>query len=109
LSGDGNTNNAYLWNWENAICISAQTMHTNADDASGNVGIGTTAPSRKLDINTTAASDYGLSHANGTIRMSSYIGTLAGVAWSAMVLTNHPFYIMWLIRGRKSYVYASGE
>jgi hypothetical protein len=43
----------------------------------GNVGVGTSAPAKKLDVNT-ATNSYGIQHTDGTINLNTYVGGTAG-------------------------------
>jgi hypothetical protein len=57
----------------------------------GNVGIGSTAPQTKLEV-VTATNNYGLSHTDGTTRISSFVGPgQAGTPGSWFgTQSNHP-------------------
>lgn len=77
----------------------------------GSIGIGTNVPSTKLDVFTPAATDYGITHRNATITMSTYIGTLGGggVGGSIGTQTNHPFYIYVANSGEKATFLPNGN
>ncbi len=49
-------------------------------DAGGKVGIGTSAPVEPLSVRT-APSDYGFSHTDGTVTLSSFVGGSTGGGW----------------------------
>jgi trimeric autotransporter adhesin len=54
---------------------------------SQNVGIGTTSPIDKLTVQTTSGA-YGITHTDGTVRLSSFVGSFFGGAWFGTP-TNH--------------------
>ncbi len=58
----------------------------NSASADTNIGIGTTAPSYRLNIKT-ATNSYGAVHTDGTVSVGTYVGDAAG--WYG-TLTNHP-------------------
>ncbi len=55
-------------------------------DNNGNVGIGTDNPSQKFQVQTTT-DNYGISHTNGTVEMSTWVDSQSGRLGT---LTNHP-------------------
>lgn len=58
------------------------------------VGVGTAAPTRKLDVDSQGLS-YGISHVDGDIRTTTYNGELSGGGIGGAIGTesDHPFYI----------------
>lgn len=56
---------------------------------SQNVGIGTISPVDKLTVQTTG-SNYGITHTDGVVRLSTYIGA-SGAGWLGTA-TNHPLH-----------------
>ena len=56
-----------------------------------NIGIGTTNAFDKLTIQT-VANNYGITHTDGTIKLSSFIGGGSGGGWIG-TQSNHPFHI----------------
>jgi hypothetical protein len=79
-------------------------------DDGTNIGIGTNSPTRILDLNSGSAS-YGYSHSDGTIRMSTYTGTLSGggVGGSIGTESNHPFFIYVANSGEKATFLPNGN
>jgi hypothetical protein len=65
-----------------ALMAYGMTQSTNAQ----NVGIGTTAPSDKLTVQT-ATANYGVSHTDGTVSVGTYVGS--GYGWLG-TKTAHP-------------------
>src|SRR5262245_36617422 len=61
-------------------------------NTAGNVGIGTTGPGAKLEVNTTTNAD-GIKLNDGTIA-SKWIVDTGSVAHAIGTVTNHPFYLM---------------
>lgn len=74
------------------------------------VGIGTATPTRKLDLDSQGDS-YGFSHVNGTIRTSTYNGTLTGggIGGSIGTESDHPFYIYVANGGEKATFLQNGN
>ncbi len=57
----------------------------------GKVGIGTNVPGDKLTV-LSPPNSYGITHSDGTIRLSTFVGGSAGGAWLG-TQSNHPFHI----------------
>jgi len=57
----------------------------------GNVGIGTTAPQSKLEVQT-ASNNYGITSTDGTTRLSTYINSGLGGAGGLGTPTNHSLF-----------------
>ncbi len=78
--------------------------------STGNVGIGTTTPTYPLDIKTpNGASAYGLNHSDGTIIMSTYVGSGGVTGGSIGTQSNHPFFIYTANGGAKLTVLPNGN
>ena len=86
VGGSGTPNSIPLWD------AGGTTLGTSAitQSASGNVGIGTNAPTEKLTIQT-ATSNYGFVQTDGTITVGSFVGGSGNGGWYG-TKSNHPLY-----------------
>ncbi len=73
-----------------SFIIILPAMAQNTFPATGNAGVGTTAPGTLLTIKTVSAS-FGLEHKNGTVRIKTYVNNGIGQIGT---FSNHPFQLM---------------
>ncbi len=117
----GGVQKGFLFNLQNEVWLGSEAgagplkLYTNGAermriDATGNVGIGTTTPTYPLDIKTpNGASAYGLNHSDGTIIMSTYVGSGGVTGGSIGTQSNHPFFIYTANGGAKLTVLPNGN
>jgi collagen type VII alpha len=74
----------------------------------GAIGVGDLTPSSPIDI-TTANGAYGLSQTDGTVVMSTYVGSGGPYGGSIGTQSNHPFFIFTANGGAKLTVMPSGN
>ncbi len=77
-------------NFDLAFATNNSSAQMTLQVGTGNLGVGTSTPSERLTV-FTPANSYGLTHTDGTIRVSTYVGGL-GVGGYVGTLSNHPLY-----------------
>ena len=76
------------------IASSGGVFSLNGTDAyynGGNVGIGTTAPQSRLEVQT-PNDNYGITYTDGTTRLNTYINSFLGGAGGIGTQSNHPLF-----------------
>jgi hypothetical protein len=77
-------------NFDLSFATNNASVQMTLQSGTGNLGIGTSSPSERLTVSTPTSS-YGMTHTDGTIKLSSYVGG-GGIGGYWGTSSNHPLY-----------------